>query len=214
MPDKSNLWAVTPNPSLQEMISNIFGDLEPLSRQCREILDQAGCFPPFDSESQQFIEHCHQICLGIADSEEWKKSQEIAAIIADEFQKPEYQEFAKQVSDIARQALKVQQDFMQSSSVDRPSVPKASSEPVVTAEAVDWFEQVLPIERRAIWANIDNKSALIQTAINMAGIVLPRVIPQNASEIRDVTDVTLLVLLVVVFLDILVSAFDAGGNNR
>lgn len=214
MPDKSNLWAVTPNPSLQEMISNIFGDLEPLSRQCREILDQAGCFPPFDSESQQIIEHCQQICAEIADSEEWKKSQEIAAIIADEFQKPEYQEFAKQVSEIARQALKVQQDFMQSCSVDRPSVPKASSEPVVTAEAVDWFEQVLPIERRAIWANIDNKSALIQTAINMASIVLPRVIPQNASEIRDVTDVILLVLLVVVFLDILVSAFDAGGNNR
>lgn len=214
MSDKSNLWAVTPNPSLQEMISNIFGGLEPLSRQFREILDQAGCFPPFDSESQQIIERCQQICAEIADSEEWKKSQEIAVLIADEFQKPEYQEFAKQVSDIARQALKVQQDFMQSSSVDRPSVPKASSEPVVTAEAVDWFEQVLPIERRAIWANIDNKSALIQTAINMAGIVLPRVIPQNASEIRDVTDVTLLVLLVVVFLDILVSAFDAGGNNR
>lgn len=214
MPDKSNPWAVTPDPALQEMISNIFGDLEPLSRQCLEILDQAGCFPPFDSESQQIIEHCQQICAEIADSEEWKKSQEIAVLIADEFQKPEYQEFAKQVSDIARQALKVQQDFMQSSSVDRPSVPKASSEPVVTAEAVDWFEQVLPIERRAIWANIDNKSALIQTAINMAGIVLPRVIPQNASEIRDVTDVTLLVLLVVVFLDILVSAFDAGGNNR
>lgn len=214
MPDKSNPWAVTPNPALQEMIRNIFGDLEPLSRQCREILDQAGCFPPFDSESQQIIEHCQKICAEIADSEDWKKSQEIAALIADEFQKPEYQEFAKQVSEIARQALKVQQDFMQSSSVDRPSVPKASSEPVVTAEAVDWFEQVLPIERRAIWANIDNKSGLIQTAINMASIVLPRIIPQNASEIRDVTDVTLLVLLVVVFLDILVSAFDTGGNNR
>lgn len=214
MPDNSNPWAVTPNPALQEMIRNIFGDLEPLSRQCQEILDQAGCFLLFDSESQQIIEHCQKICAEIADSEEWKKSQEIAALIADEFQKPEYQEFAEQVSEIARQALKVQQDFMQSSSVDRPSVPKASSEPVVTAEAVDWFEQVLPIERRAIWANIDNKSALIQTAINMASIVLPRVIPQNASEIRDVTDVTLLVLLVVVFLDILVSAFDAGGNNR
>ena len=214
MPKKSNPWAVTPNPALQEMISNIFGDLEPLSRQCREILDQAGFFPPFDSESQQFIEHCQQICAEIADSEEWKKSQEIAALIADEFQKPEYQEFAKQVSEIAWQALKVQQDFMRSGSVDRPSIPKASSEPVVTAEAVDWFEQVLPIERRPIWANIDNKSGLIQTAINMASIVLPRVIPQNASEIRDVTDVTLLVLLAVVFLDILVSAFDAGGNNR
>lgn len=214
MPDKSNPWAVTPDPALQEMISNILGDLEPLSRQCQEILEQAGCFQPLDSETQQLINYCQQICQDVSKSETWKDFQQTAALITNELQRPEYQDFAKRACEIIQHALNVQQDYLQNTSVDHQSVRKTPSEPIVTAEAVDWFEQVLPIERRPIWANIDNKNGLIQTAINMASIVLPRVIPQNASEIRDVTDVTLLFLLAVVFLNMLVSAFDKGEDDR
>ena len=214
MPDKLNPWAVTPDPALQEMISNIFGDLKPLSRQCQEILEQTGCFQPLNPETQQLINHCQQICQCVLKSETWNDFQQAAILITKELQRPEYQDFAKQTCKIIQQTLKVQQDFLQNSSVDHQSVQRSPSEPVVTAEAADWFEQVLPIERRPIWANIDNKSGLIQTAINMASIVLPRVIPKNASEIRDVTDVTLLFLLAVVFLNMLVSAFDKGKDNR
>ena len=204
MPDKSNLWAVTPNPSLQEMISNIFGDLEPLSRQCREILNQAGCFPPFDSESQQIIEHCHQICLGFADSEEWKKSQEIAALIADEFQKPEYQEFAKQVSEIARQALKVQQGFRE----DSQNKPKARAASVADTDIIIQVEQTLPDDMRRIWLDVDNKIELITYALTMADILLSRlVIPTDSSAVKDGTEAAIFSVLFFVFLNILIRAY-------
>lgn len=204
MPDKSNPWAVTPDPALQEMFSNIFGDLEPLSRQCQEILEQTGCFQPLNLETQQLINHCQQICQCVLESETWNVFQQTATLITKELQRPEYQDFAKQACKIVQQALKVQQDFCE----DSRNRPKAHAASVVDTDIIIQVEQTLPDDMRRIWLDVDNKIELITYALTMADILLSRlVIPTDSSAVKDGTEAVIFLVLFFVFLNILIRAY-------
>ena len=199
----------TLDPELQMFFQNLSMTVEPMIRMLQDIHVQIGRIPPVSPEIQQLAIQCIELCRSLVNSEELQLLCRFQVELAEQLK---ISGLAEYVAEVARQILEANPDILQT--IPEPDPEELASQEVETT-TLDWFEQVLPIERREIWENIDNKNELLRYAVSMASIVLPRLaIPPDAPEIRDATDTALLFLLAVVFLNILISAFDKGGDQR
>lgn len=215
-------WNYALSYESQDIIRAYFSNLKPFAKQTCDNIRQVSDIISNSPEIQDSLKLCQQFNSTLNNSEELKKAQEIATCIAEQLNTPEFKatmaalaEAAQRILDDSIEAWKQFQEDNLIISQETPAVPVTES----AVADLDWFGQLLPIDMRGIWLDIDDKTGLIASALTMSRILLPRLVEcVDAGVVTDGMDAVIFSVYFVVFLNMLVRAYskriDQIRNNH